>query len=98
MQAAFVGRSEYFRALFRDHFRETSRTGVCDKAIKQKEGMEGRSEIDLMTLRDVTPEVKFYKTFHVILAQQYLKNKMKVKNFKPYYLTGVCASGLIRLL
>ncbi|XP_046653588.1 ankyrin repeat and BTB/POZ domain-containing protein 1-like isoform X1 [Daphnia pulicaria] len=56
-KAAFVGRSEYFRALFRDHFRETSRTGVCDKAIKQKEGMEGRSEIDLMTLRDVTPEV-----------------------------------------
>lgn len=81
MQAAFVGRSEYFRALFRDHFRETSRTGVCDKAIKQKEGMEGRSEIDLMTLRNVTPEVKFYKTFHVKLAQQYLKKQNEGKKF-----------------
>jgi hypothetical protein len=63
---------------------------------KRGDGRKVRNR--LMTLRDVTPEVKFYKTFHVILAQQYLKNKMKVKNFKPYYLTGVCASGLIRLL
>lgn len=89
MQAAFVGRSEYFRALFRDHFRETSRTDVCDKAIKQTEEMEGKSEIDLLTLRDVTPEVTFCKASH---------KKIQVTLNNIIYITGVYTSGLLRLL
>lgn len=77
MQAAFVGRSEYFRALFRDHFRETSRTDVCDTAIQQKDKeREGRTEIDLLTLHDVTPEVTFLK--NILLSAHDKKSALKL--------------------
>nr|CAH0100088.1 unnamed protein product [Daphnia galeata] len=101
-KAAFVGRSEYFRALFRDHFRETSRTDVCDTAIQQKDKeREGRTEIDLLTLHDVTPEVFAQVIFYVYSnsVQLNVETVYELLNIGELYLMPglkkLCANFLI---
>lgn len=61
-QAAFSGRSEYFRALFRDHFSETSRTDFYAESInpRDEEAVKG-SGIDRLMLRNVTADVKSFE-------------------------------------
>lgn len=51
MQAAFAGRSDYFRALFQDHFGETSHEN------KGNENADDEHSVDVLILRDVTAEV-----------------------------------------
>jgi hypothetical protein len=56
MQAAFAGRSEYFRALFRDHFSE--RTVHLDESTDAM-------QVDILVLRDVTALVFAQVVFYV---------------------------------
>jgi hypothetical protein len=56
MQAAFAGRSEYFRALFRDHFGE--RTVHLDESTDAM-------QVDILVLRDVTALVFAQVVFYV---------------------------------
>ncbi|KAK4025082.1 ankyrin repeat and BTB/POZ domain-containing protein 1 [Daphnia magna] len=101
-KAAFVGRSEYFRAFFRDHFRETSRTDLCKGSInpRDEETVKG-SELERVMLRDVTPEVFAQVVYYVYCnsAQLTVDNVYELLNIGELYLMPglkkLCANFLI---
>jgi len=53
-KAAFAVRSEYFRALFRDHFGETSQTDILNDSVDE---LSSPPVIDVLSIRDITAEV-----------------------------------------
>lgn len=53
-KAAFAVRSEYFRALFRDHFGETSQTDILNNSADE---LSSPPVIDVLSIRDITAEV-----------------------------------------
>ena len=69
IKAAFAGRSEYFRALFRDHFDE--RTVHFDESTDV-------TKVDVLVLRDVTALVFAQVVFYVY------SNRVNVKRLVCY--------------
>ncbi|KAI9555576.1 hypothetical protein GHT06_018091 [Daphnia sinensis] len=104
-KAAFVGRSEYFRALFRDHFREALRTdyGKGSIASRDEETIQG-SEIERVMLRDVTPEVFAQVVYYVYSnsVQLTADNVYELLNIGELYLMPglkkLCANFLISVI
>ncbi|XP_059352345.1 ankyrin repeat and BTB/POZ domain-containing protein 1-like isoform X2 [Daphnia carinata] len=104
-KAAFVGRSEYFRALFRNHFKETSRTELCKGSInsRDEETLED-SEVERVMLRNVTPEVFAQVVYYVYSnsAQLTVDNVYELLNIGELYLMPglkkLCANFLISVI